>query len=825
MAHVCMSPSVRRISDGKYCRRRGRRRLREHFFLLLVAWMASTPWRGSSFFVVVVSAENCGSSAGSRLAGAASTTDRFRGSLHGSSLSSAAAAAAAADASSSSSSSSSTLSSSSPSFPSGPLLLSRVEQWRRIFTRILPEKFRQERLRLKLNRQQRLVLRKQQKQTRNNNDLEEIAEKGKKTKRGQGKELQPKDGRDDDDDEEEDNSYHGFPATGLTAALHGLLSDRQRLARWSISGIQLALALYLGHAVVKAVTEILDDLIEEQGGTGGFGGSLLHHEPLAVKRDELNRVLSFLEQDEASVEALLLQNSNSLPSLQALQLANDLLAAGLPLRSSQSPSSLSFGDNPQHSGSVAATSVESLLSQLTRSELAVLRQCLWTPPPINVPTEDQGKRTKDDIMRDSVWNQISGLDDIKERLLTALSTLLSSSSQNTPAAVAARAFAPLSLGSESSSSSASATSPAGILLYGPPGCGKTLLVRALATTARVPCLVVTPSVLLRKFVGETNSQVRTLFSLAHKLAPCILCIDELDGLFRERNEHEHEVSRDLKTEFLQWWDGMLSTGRNGAGSSSRFHLPHLNKHHDNQLQHRSILVIGASNRPFDVDAAVLRRLPQSHFVGLPDITARRAFLHQILSQVPTDSHLNLDAIAVETEGYSPSDLKQLVQTAALMGPLRHSSTSSGSARPLTTMDLMHALPHAPPTPLSLSYRMALQSFCFARTRGSPAAINGFQFRDTGTSRQPFIMPSVPSRSVWNRVESPSAGSDTDGEILVWETELGNFYDVGTLRVDSSTFDALTELVNKLEDWSESEDDDHSTSDGEEDSDEDESDED
>ena len=87
------------------------------------------------------------------------------------------------------------------------------------------------------------------------------------------------------------------------------------------------------------------------------------------------------------------------------------------------------------------------------------------------------------------------------------------------------------------------------------GCGKTLLVKALAASTKIPCLVVTPSVLLRKYVGDTNLQVRALFSLAHKLSPCIVCIDELDGLFRERSLQEHDVSRDLKTEFLQWWDG------------------------------------------------------------------------------------------------------------------------------------------------------------------------------------------------------------------------------------------------------------------------------
>jgi hypothetical protein len=120
-------------------------------------------------------------------------------------------------------------------------------------------------------------------------------------------------------------------------------------------------------------------------------------------------------------------------------------------------------------------------------------------------------------------------------------------------------------------------SSSGVLLYGPPGCGKTLLVKALASTARIPCLVVTPSVLLRKYYGETNAQVRSLFSLAAKLSPCILCIDELDGLFRERSEQEHEVSRDLKTEFLQWVDGMMS--KDDAN--------------------RQILLVGATNRPFD----------------------------------------------------------------------------------------------------------------------------------------------------------------------------------------------------------------------------------
>ena len=209
-----------------------------------------------------------------------------------------------------------------------------------------------------------------------------------------------------------------------------------------------------------------------------------------------------------------------------------------------------------------------------------------------------------------------------------------------------------------------------------------MLVKALSSTARFPCLVITPSVLLRKYVGETNLQVRSLFSLAAKLAPCILCIDELDGLFRERSESEHEVSRDLKTEFLQWIDGMMT-------------LP--------KQADRKILVIGATNCPFDVDSAILRRLPQEHFVGLPNMPARSVLLTKLLRTVPTEKALDIHQIAMRTEGYSPSDLRQLLQTAALSGPIRDSGRSQDSeapARPLSTDDVLEALRSVPPTPMS-----------------------------------------------------------------------------------------------------------------------------
>lgn len=230
-----------------------------------------------------------------------------------------------------------------------------------------------------------------------------------------------------------------------------------------------------------------------------------------------------------------------------------------------------------------------------------------------------------------------------------------------------------------------------------------------------------------------------------------MCIDELDGLFRKRNENEHEVSRDLKTEFLQHWEGM----------SSR---PLRN------------LVIAATNRPFDVDEAVLRRFTQSHLVGLPDITTRTRLLRRLLQDIPTAPDIDPHQLAAQTEAYSPSDLRRLLQTAAAMGPLRESISQP---RPLTWDDIQQAIHTVPSTPLSAEYRHALTTFI--------------------RSNQGSVNPALPNH--------PSE----DGYGDKWETEWGNFYHLGSLQVDAPTFELLSSIMERLNDmaneWSDWDEDD------------------
>lgn len=181
----------------------------------------------------------------------------------------------------------------------------------------------------------------------------------------------------------------------------------------------------------------------------------------------------------------------------------------------------------------------------------------------------------------------------------------------------------------------------GILLFGPPGTGKTLLAKALATEAGANFISITGSTLTSKWFGDAEKLTKALFSFASKLAPVIVFVDEVDSLLGARGGgFEHEATRRMRNEFMAAWDGLRSK--------------------DSQR----ILILGATNRPFDLDDAVIRRLPRRIYVDLPDAENRMKILKIFLDQEKLEPGFEIQNLANATEGYSGSDLKNLCIAAA-----------------------------------------------------------------------------------------------------------------------------------------------------------------
>ncbi|KAM4694758.1 spastin-like isoform 2-T2 [Discoglossus pictus] len=186
----------------------------------------------------------------------------------------------------------------------------------------------------------------------------------------------------------------------------------------------------------------------------------------------------------------------------------------------------------------------------------------------------------------------------------------------------------------------------GLLLFGPPGNGKTMLAKAVAAESNATFFNISAASLTSKYVGEGEKLVRALFSVARELQPSIIFIDEVDSLLCERREGEHDASRRLKTEFLIEFDGVQSSGDD------------------------RVLVMGATNRPQELDDAVLRRFTKRVYVSLPNEETRLILLQNLLSKQGNPlTQKELVLLARLTEGYSGSDITALAKDAAL-GPIR-----------------------------------------------------------------------------------------------------------------------------------------------------------
>ncbi|KAJ8510629.1 hypothetical protein OPV22_001063 [Ensete ventricosum] len=181
----------------------------------------------------------------------------------------------------------------------------------------------------------------------------------------------------------------------------------------------------------------------------------------------------------------------------------------------------------------------------------------------------------------------------------------------------------------------------GILLFGPPGTGKTMLAKAVATEAGANFINISMSSISSKWFGEGEKYVKAVFSLASKIAPCVVFVDEVDSLLRKReNSGEHEGMRKMKNEFMVNWDGLCTKDK------------------------ERVLVLGATNRPFDLDEAVIRRFPRRLMVKLPDASNREKILRVILAKEDLAPDVDLKVLASITDGYSGSDLKNLCVAAA-----------------------------------------------------------------------------------------------------------------------------------------------------------------
>ncbi|XP_002989553.2 katanin p60 ATPase-containing subunit A-like 2 [Selaginella moellendorffii] len=184
----------------------------------------------------------------------------------------------------------------------------------------------------------------------------------------------------------------------------------------------------------------------------------------------------------------------------------------------------------------------------------------------------------------------------------------------------------------------------GILLFGPPGTGKTLLAKAVATECNTTFFNISASTIVSKYRGDSEKLVRMLFDLARHYAPSTIFLDEIDAIISQRGEanSEHEASRRLKTELLIQMDGLMQA---------------------NDL----VFVLAATNIPWELDAAMLRRLEKRILVPLPDAEARRAMLEELLPTSMGD--VPYDDMVESTDGYSGSDVRLVCKEAA-MRPLR-----------------------------------------------------------------------------------------------------------------------------------------------------------
>ena len=199
----------------------------------------------------------------------------------------------------------------------------------------------------------------------------------------------------------------------------------------------------------------------------------------------------------------------------------------------------------------------------------------------------------------------------------------------------------------------------GICMFGPPGTGKTMLAKAIATQGRTTFFNVSVSGLSSKWRGESEKLVRILFEMARFYGPSTIFFDEIDAIAGSRGgSGEHEASRRVKAELLVQMDGVGVVSSAGANSEQ-----------DQEQASKNVMVLAATNRPWDLDEAIRRRLEKRIYIPLPTAIGRKQLFEINLKGIEVVEDINYDRLIEITEGYSGADLANVCRDAALM-PLR-----------------------------------------------------------------------------------------------------------------------------------------------------------
>jgi SpoVK/Ycf46/Vps4 family AAA+-type ATPase len=291
-------------------------------------------------------------------------------------------------------------------------------------------------------------------------------------------------------------------------------------------------------------------------------------------------------------------------------------------------------------------------------------------PPMYVEGGPEPEAAAFDVERSRIsFEDVGGMEDVKERLNAAFLTPLRNPKLQAMYGKSLRG---------------------GLLLYGPPGCGKTFLARAVAGEMGAAFISVSIVDVLDMWLGTSERNLHEIFQLARRSAPCVIFLDELDALGAKRSNLRTSAGRTTVNQLLQELDGMGS---------------------DNE----GVFVLAATNQPWDIDSALRRpgRLDRMVLVLPPDEPARAAILKTHLDDRPV-ARIDLGRIARQTEGFSGADLAHLCETAAEKALM--DSVRTGTPRMIEMRDFETALPEIRPS-TGAWFESARNVATFANTNG------------------------------------------------------------------------------------------------------------